>query len=155
MQPDSTVTIYVQPPSTRPVIVATPTNLPAAQDSTGTFSVTLSAAPTLKVTVAVSLAPGNTGLPDGSHSTLTFTSSSWDVVQNVTITADTSSTGLATSTGNATGYTPATETTSSGGNGHATALQHLEYGPCLLPQPYLANARSPSAVDRVAAPKWR
>ena len=149
----------MQPPSTRPVIVATPTNLQAAQDSIGTFSVTLSAAPTSKVTVTVSLAPGNTGLPVGSRSTLTSTSSSWDVAQNVTITADASSTGLATSTGNATGYTPATvtatKTISSGGNGHATALQHLEYGPSLLLRPYPANARSPTAVDRVAAPKWR
>jgi serine/threonine-protein kinase len=150
LAPGSTVTIYVQPPTTRPVIAATPTTLSVAQGSTGTFSVTLSAAPTSDVTVTVSLTSGNTGLSVGSGGTLTFTSSNWNVAQNVTITADSSSTGSATFTASATGYTAATvtatETTSSGGNSHATGPTTPGIRPAhRAPRPYLANARSPRA----------
>src|SRR6266571_2503533 len=55
----STVTIYVQ--QVTPGIVAAPTALSVTQASSGTFAVTLSAAPTKDVTVTVSFTSGNAG----------------------------------------------------------------------------------------------
>jgi beta-lactam-binding protein with PASTA domain len=120
LAPGSTVTIYVQPAAPL-AIVAAPAALSVGQDSTGTFGVTLSAAPTATVTVTVSFTSGNGGLSVTSGGTLTFTPADWNTAQDVIITADSSSTGMATFTASAPGYTRAaitvTETPATSGNG--------------------------------------
>jgi eukaryotic-like serine/threonine-protein kinase len=120
LAPGSTVTIYVQP-AVPLSIVATPAALSVTQGSTGTFGVTLSAAPTSAVTVTVGFTSGNSGVSVTSGGTLTFTSADWNIPQDVTITADSSSTGAATLTASAPGYSPAavtvTETPAAGGTG--------------------------------------
>ena len=84
-------------------IVANPTSLSATQGKTGTFAVSLSAAPTSNVTVTTTRASGNTGLSVTGGGSLTFTPSNFATPQNVTITADSSSTGVATFTASGTG----------------------------------------------------
>ena len=96
--------------TTTPQVVASPTSLSVTQGSTGAFGVTLSSAPTSNVTVTVSRTSGNTGLSVTSGGSLTFTPSNWNTAQNVTVTADSSSTGSATFTASASGYTSATVT---------------------------------------------
>jgi hypothetical protein len=118
----STVTIYVQPAAAPPLaIVAAPAALSVTQGSTATFGVTLSAAPISTVTVTVSFDSGNSGLSVTSGGTLTFTSADWNTAQDVTITADSSSTGTATFTATAPRCTGAaimaTETPATTGNG--------------------------------------
>jgi serine/threonine-protein kinase len=110
LAPGGTVTIYVQPASPQLAIVAAPPSLSVTQGSTGTFGVTLSAAPASEVTVTVSLIQGNSGLSVGAGGTLTFTPSNWNSAQDVTIAADLTGTGPATFTATATGYTAATVT---------------------------------------------
>ncbi len=104
------VGITVTPPTT-PAIVANPTSLSITQGKTGTFGVTLSKAPTANVTVAVARAAGgNTGLSVTGGSSLTFTPTNYNTAQNVTITADATSTGSATFNATASGYTAASVT---------------------------------------------
>jgi serine/threonine-protein kinase len=111
LAPGSTVTIYVEPATQPPhSIAAAPAALTVPQGSSGTFAVTLSAAPASTVTVTVSHTSGNTGLSVGSGGTLTFTPSNWDTAQDVTITADLSSVGPATFTAAAAGLQHATVT---------------------------------------------
>ena len=93
-----------------PAIVTNTTSMPVMQGFTSTFGVALSAAPAANVTVAVSRASGDSGLSVGSGASLTFTPADWNTAQNVTIAADTTSTGSASFTATATGYTPATVT---------------------------------------------
>ena len=119
LAPGRTVTIDVQP-AAPPAIVAAPAVLSVAQGSTGTFGVRLSGAPTSAVTVTVDFTSGNSGLSVTSGGTLTFTPADWNTAQEVTITADSSSTGTATFTATAPGYPPAaitvTETPVTSGN---------------------------------------
>jgi beta-lactam-binding protein with PASTA domain/predicted Ser/Thr protein kinase len=119
LAPGGTVTIDVQP-AAPPAIVAAPTVLSVAQGSTGTFGVRLSAAPASAVTVTVDFTSGNSSLSVTSGGTLTFTPADWNTAQEVTITADSSSTGTATFTATAPGYPPAaitvTETPVTSGN---------------------------------------
>jgi serine/threonine-protein kinase len=111
LAPGTTVTIYVEPATQPPLSIgAAPAALTVPQGSIGTFSVTLSAAPTTTVTVTVSRTFGNTGLAVSSGATLTFTPSNWDTAQQVTITADPSSAGPAKFTAAAAGYQPAAVT---------------------------------------------
>ena len=90
--------------SSGPSITVNPTTLTVAQGTTGTFGVSLNAKPSASVTVAVARASGNTGLSVTAGASLTFTTANWNTAQNVTITADASSTGTATFTASATGY---------------------------------------------------
>jgi endoglucanase len=90
-----------------PAIVTTTTSAPVVQGITGTFGVALSAAPASNVTVAVSRTSGNSGLSVGSGASLTFTPANWNTAQNVGIAADSASTGAATFTLAAAGYTSA------------------------------------------------
>jgi hypothetical protein len=99
--PSSTVT---------PAIVMSAASLPVMQGFTGSVGVTLSTAPTADVTVTTGLTSGNSGLSVSSGSTLTFTPSDWDTAQNVTLAANTSSTGAATFTAASSGYTSASVT---------------------------------------------
>jgi endoglucanase len=105
----SAVSVTVNPPS-NPAVVASPASLSVVQGQSGTFGLHLSQAPTANVTVTVSRTSGNTGLSVTSGGTLIFTPSNWSTAQNVTITADSSSTGSATFTASASGYTAATVT---------------------------------------------
>ncbi|MBV9447701.1 MAG: cellulase family glycosylhydrolase [Streptosporangiaceae bacterium] len=93
-----------------PSVVASPASLPVTQGSTGSVGIALSAAPTSNVTVAVSRTSGNSGLSVSAGGSLTFTPANWNTAQDVTIAADSSSTGAATFTANAAGYTAATFT---------------------------------------------
>ena len=102
----SAVSVTVNP-ATTPAVVASPTSLSVTQGSTGTFGVSLSTAPTSNVTVAVSRTSGNTGLSVSSGGTLTFTPANFATAQTVTIAADSSSTGAATFSATASGYTTA------------------------------------------------
>ncbi|MGH3415741.1 MAG: glycoside hydrolase family 48 protein, partial [Actinocrinis sp.] len=108
--------------SSGPSIVASPTTLTLAQGSTGTFGVTLNAMPTANVTVVVARASGgNTGLSVTAGASLTFTPTNYNTAQNVTLTADASSTGAATFNETATGYTAAAVTaTETGATGQYT-----------------------------------
>jgi serine/threonine-protein kinase len=119
LAPGSTVTIYVQPAAPR-AIVAAPAALSVAQGSAGTVGVRLSAAPTSTVTVTVGFTLGNSGLSVTSGGTMSFTSTDWNTAQDVTITADSSSTGTAMFTVSAPGYATATitvtETPATSGN---------------------------------------
>jgi endoglucanase len=86
-------------------IVANPTSLAVTQGKTGTIGLSLSTAPTSNVTVTTTRASGNTGLSVTAGGSLTFTPSNFATPQNVTITADSSSTGVATFTASGTGFT--------------------------------------------------
>ena len=94
----------------QPAIVTSSISLPVMQGFTSTFGVALSAAPSSAVTLSAARTSGNSGLSVGSGSSLTFTPANWNTVQNVTIAADSASTGAATFTVSATGYTAATVT---------------------------------------------
>jgi hypothetical protein len=96
--------------SSGPSITASVTALTIGQGTTGTFGLTLNAKPTANVTVTVARASGNTGLTVTGGASLTFTPTNYNTAQNVTITADASSTGAATFTASATGYTSASVT---------------------------------------------
>ena len=93
-----------------PAIVASPTSQPVMQGFTSNFAVALSAAPAADVTVSVSRASGNTGLSPSAGASLTFTPTNWNTAQNVTIAADSSSTGAATFTASSANYTSASVT---------------------------------------------
>ncbi|GJF30856.1 cellulose 1,4-beta-cellobiosidase [Kitasatospora sp. NE20-6] len=88
-----------------PSITAVPTTLSVTQGKTGTFALKLSSQPTANVTVTTTRTAGNTGLAVSGGATLTFTPSNWSTAQTVTLTADAASTGSATFTSAATGYT--------------------------------------------------
>jgi hypothetical protein len=96
--------------SSGPSITASTSTLTVAQGTTGTFGLTLNAKPTANVTVTVARASGNTGLTVTGGASLTFTPTNYNTAQNVTVTADASSTGAATFTASATGYTSASVT---------------------------------------------
>ena len=76
--------VTVEDNDTRDVTVST-TALPVNEGSTGTYTVVLNSQPTASVTVT----PSRTGSSDVTFSppTLTFTTSTWNTVQQVTVTA--------------------------------------------------------------------
>ncbi|MDX6348859.1 MAG: hypothetical protein QOF84_3649 [Streptomyces sp.] len=87
-----------------PSLVATPAQLAVQQGRTGSFAVQLSTQPSANVTVAVARGSGNTGLTVTGGGSLTFTPANWSTAQNVTVTADASSTGAAVFSATAAGY---------------------------------------------------
>lgn len=93
-----------------PAVVASPAQLGVQQSKSGTFAVRLSKQPAANVTVTTTRTDGNTGLSVTGGASLTFTPSTWNTAQNVTVTADASGTGAATFTAAATGYAKATVT---------------------------------------------
>jgi endoglucanase len=107
-------------------IVVNPTSTSVAQGKTGTFAVSLSSAPPSNVTLTTTRTSGNTGLSVTSGGSLTFTPSNFATPQNVTITADASSTGVATFTVSGTNFSPVSvtvnETGGSSGGGPAAQL---------------------------------
>ncbi len=108
-------------------IVASPTTLSVKQGSTGTFGLSLSAAPSANVTVTTTRTSGDSGLTVTGGGTLTFTPSNFATAQTVTVSADSSSTGSATFTAAAAGYPSAAisvpEPSSGGGGGGGAAPQ--------------------------------
>jgi endoglucanase len=110
-------------------IVASPTTLSVTQGATGTFGLSLSAAPSANVTVTTTRTSGDSGLTVTGGGTLTFTPSNFATAQTVTVGADSSGTGTATFTAAATGYPPAavtvTETSSGGGGGGPAPQLHV------------------------------
>jgi len=107
-------------------ITTSTTTLSVTQGTTATIGISLSAAPAANVTVTTARTSGSTGLTVSSGSSLTFTPANYATAQNLTLAADTTSTGQATFTATATGYPPvtitATETASSSGGGVAPQL---------------------------------
>ena len=99
------------------------------QGSTGTFGLSLSAAPSANVAVTTTRTSGDSGLTVTGGGTLTFTPSNFATAQTVTVSADSSSTGSATFTAAAAGYPSAaitvTETSSGGGGGGAAPQLHV------------------------------
>ena len=123
----SPVAITVEAPS----LVANPASLTIQQGSSGTFGVTLSAAPSANVTVTVTQS-GDPDLTITSGATLTFTPANWNQAQNVTIAAGTNSADAGahgTVTAAATGYGSATvavtEAGVSSGSGYAAWFTNL------------------------------
>jgi endoglucanase len=110
-------------------IVASPTTLSVTQGSTGTFGLSLSAAPPANVTVTTTRTSGDAGLTVTGGGTLTFSPSNFATVQTVTVSADSSSAGSATFTADGAGYPSAaitvTETSSGGGGGGPAPQLHV------------------------------
>ncbi len=79
----ASVTVTITENDTRGVTVS-PTSLTIAEGSTGTYTVVLNTQPTGAVTVAVGGASGDVSV---STTSLTFTSSTWNSAQTVTVTA--------------------------------------------------------------------
>ena len=96
------------PPPT-PAVTASATSLQVLQGTTASVGIGLSLQPSANVTVSVAWSSGNTGLTV-APTTLTFTPANYATPQTVTVTADSSSTGAATFTASATGYTAASFT---------------------------------------------
>jgi endoglucanase len=97
--PSSTVT---------PAVVTSAALLPVMQGFTGTFGVALSMPPATDVTVTAGFVSGDSGLSVSSGSVLTFTPTDWNTAQDVTLAADTSSSGTATFAVASSGYTSTT-----------------------------------------------
>jgi endoglucanase len=110
-------------------LVESASSLSVTQGTSGTVGISLSAAPSANVTVTTARTSGNTGLSVSGGASLTFTPSNFATAQNVTIAADSSSTGAATFTVSASGYTSitftATEASSGGGGGGAAPQLHV------------------------------
>ncbi len=90
-----------------PAIVTTTNSAQVMQGFTDSFGVALSQAPAANVTVAVARSSGNSGLSVGAGASLTFTPTNWNTAQNVTVAADTASSGVGTFTASSSGYTSA------------------------------------------------
>jgi cellulose 1,4-beta-cellobiosidase len=105
-----------------PTIVLSPTTQTITQGGTGTVGISLSSAPTSNLTVTTTRASGNTGLSVTAGASLTFTPANFAAAQNVTVTADSTDTGMATFTVAGTGLTSvtfsATEAGAVTGGGH-------------------------------------
>jgi hypothetical protein len=93
-----------------PTIIVNPTVLTVAQGTASTFGVELSSQPSANVTVAVAQS-GDPDLSVSAGASLTFTPSNWNVAQQVTVKAGTTSADVGASgtvTASATGYTSGT-----------------------------------------------
>jgi cellulose 1,4-beta-cellobiosidase len=96
-----------------------------AQGTSEVFGVSLSAAPSASVTVAVGRTAGNTGEAISAGASLTFTTSNWNYAQPVTVTADAASTGAATFTASSSGFTSASVTGTETAAGSTTTPSHV------------------------------
>ena len=105
-------------------LLVDPATFSVAQGTSEVFGVSLSAAPTASVTVAVGRTSGNTGLAISAGASLTFTTSNWNYPQPVTVTADTASSGAATFTASSAGYTSVATTGTETAAGSATVPAH-------------------------------
>ncbi|MDQ2812729.1 MAG: glycoside hydrolase family 6 protein [Actinomycetota bacterium] len=134
-------------------IAVNPASLSVTEGTTGTVGVSLSAAPSANVTVSVT-GSGNTGLT-ASPTSLTFTPSNFGTAQNVTITANSSSTGTTTFTLGATGYTSVTvtasETTSGGGGGGGHVADPYAGSKPYLNPDYVKEVQAQATADGSSA----
>ncbi|MFD1831752.1 glycoside hydrolase family 48 protein [Streptomyces desertarenae] len=103
-----------------PSVVATPAQLGVRQGETARFAVKLSEQPSETVTATVERTAGNSGLSVLEGAALTFTPSTWNTPQTVTIAADDTGSGAATFTVSAPGHDAAEVTvTQLAGSGDA------------------------------------
>ena len=103
----ATVSVAFSPHVSGPAIQVSPSSATVPQDGSAQFALSLSSAPGADVTVNTAFASGNSGLSVTAGGSLTFTTVNWATPQDVTITADATSTGAATFTSSATDCTPA------------------------------------------------
>jgi cellulose 1,4-beta-cellobiosidase len=147
-------------------ITTSTTTLSVTQGTTATVGISLSAAPAANVTVTTARTSGSTGLTVSSGSSLTFTPANYATAQNLTLAADTTSTGQATFTATATGYPSvtitATETaSSSGGGGHvadpftgAKPYLNPDYVQEVQPQATADGSTAEAAVAKYQTASW-
>jgi cellulose 1,4-beta-cellobiosidase len=99
---------------------ANPSTFSVPQGGTEVFGVSLSASPSAAISVTVAQTSGNTGLSISSGSSITLSSSNWNLPQPVYVAANSSGTGAATFTVSASGCTSVTvqgtETAASSGS---------------------------------------
>jgi cellulose 1,4-beta-cellobiosidase len=98
---------------------ANPSTFSVAQGGTEVFGVSLNESPSAAISVTVAETSGNTGLSISTGSSITLSSSNWNLPQPVYVAANSSGTGAATFTVSASGCTSVTvqgtETASSSG----------------------------------------
>jgi len=90
------------------MLLANPATFSVSQGQSEVFGVSLSEAPTSSISVSVASTSGNTGLSVTSGSSITLSSSNWNLPQPVTVAANSSSTGATTFTVSASGCTSVT-----------------------------------------------
>jgi cellulose 1,4-beta-cellobiosidase len=121
----ASVTVTETSTSSTCTLLADPGTFSVAQGTSEVFGVSLSAAPSGNVTVAVGRTSGNSGLSVAAGTSLTFTTSNWMYPQPVTVTADTASTGAATFTVSSAGYSSVTTTGTETAAGSTTTPTHV------------------------------
>jgi cellulose 1,4-beta-cellobiosidase len=105
-------------------LLADPSSFSVAQGTSEVFGVSLSAAPTGNIAVAVA-ASGNSGETVASGASLTFTTSNWMYPQPVTVAANSSGTGATTFTVSSAGLTSVTVTGTETAAGSTTTPSHV------------------------------
>jgi cellulose 1,4-beta-cellobiosidase len=105
-------------------LLVNPPTFTVAQGTSEEFGVSLSAAPTGNITVALA-ASGNAGETITSGTSLTFTTSNWNYAQPVTVAANASGTGAATFTASAPGLTSVSVTGTETAAGSTTTPAHV------------------------------
>ena len=105
-------------------LLVNPPTFTVAQGTSEVIGVSLSAAPTGDITVAVA-ASGNAGETITSGASLTFTTSNWMYAQPVTVAANASGTGAATFTASAPGLTSVSVTGTETAAGSTTTPSHV------------------------------
>src|ERR1022692_19659 len=105
-------------------LLVNPPTFTVAQGTSEEFGVSLSAAPTGNITVALA-ASGNAGETITSGTSLTFTTSNWNYAQPVTVAANASGTGAATFTASAPGLTSVSVTGTETAAGPTTTPAHV------------------------------
>jgi cellulose 1,4-beta-cellobiosidase len=106
-------------------LLAGPATFSTAQGTSENFGVSLSAAPSGTVTVAIGRTSGNTGLAVSAGAALTFTTSNWQFAQPVTVTADSASTGAATFTVSSAGFSSVSVTATETAAGSTATPAHV------------------------------
>jgi cellulose 1,4-beta-cellobiosidase len=104
---------------------ANPGSFSVAQGTSEVFGVSLSAAPAAGITVSVANTAGNSGLSVSAGSSVTLTSSNWNLPQPVTVAANSSGTGAATFTVSAPGCTSVTVTGTETVAGSTSTSSHV------------------------------
>jgi cellulose 1,4-beta-cellobiosidase len=104
---------------------ANPPSFSVAQGTSGVFGVSLSASPATPITVSVANTSGNSGLSVSAGSSITLSSSNWNLPQPVTVAANSSGTGAATFTVSAPGCTSVTVTGTQTAAGSGTTPSHV------------------------------
>jgi cellulose 1,4-beta-cellobiosidase len=105
-------------------LLVNPPTFTVAQGTSEVIGVSLSAAPTGNITVAVA-ASGNAGETISSGASLTFSTSNWMYAQPVTVAANASGTGAATFTASAPGLTSVSVTGTETAAGSTTTPSHV------------------------------